>query len=97
MFLSSPQFWMETMERSIKTAAQTLVAILSVGGTGLLDVDWASAISVGGMGFLLSVLTCIGSAGVKNENSPSLVATGAGGGGAAVVDDLPPAAPAAGA
>lgn len=46
--------------RAIKTFAQTLAAMLTAAGTGLLDTDWLTSLSVAGMAALLSVLTTVG-------------------------------------
>lgn len=46
--------------RAIKTFAQTLAAMLTAAGTGLLDTDWLTSLSVAGMAALLSILTTIG-------------------------------------
>ncbi|GAA4175721.1 holin [Gryllotalpicola koreensis] len=48
-------------ERAIKTAAQTAVASLAVGFTGILDVDWVGLGSVVGLATLTSVLTSVNS------------------------------------
>ena len=65
-------FWKATTERSIKTFAQAWAAVLIANGTGLLDTEWASGLSIAGMAALLSVLTSVGSAGV-GPTGPSLV------------------------
>jgi Putative lactococcus lactis phage r1t holin len=64
-------FWQATGERSIKTFAQAWAAVLIANGTGLLDTEWTSSVSVAGMAALLSVLTSVGSAGV-GPDGPSL-------------------------
>lgn len=46
--------------RAVKTFAQTLGAMLTAAGTGLLDTDWLTSLSVAGMAALLSILTTIG-------------------------------------
>jgi hypothetical protein len=55
-------FWQGAAERAIKTAAQTLVALLAVSTTGLIGVDWAGAGSVVALAAILSVVTSIGNA-----------------------------------
>jgi hypothetical protein len=59
MFTGS--FWLATLERAIKTFAQSLVALLVAAGTNLLTTDWPEKLAVAGMAALLSVLTSIGS------------------------------------
>lgn len=70
------RFLQETLERALKTFAQTLVAILGVGAaTDLLSVPWSGALSAAGFAALLSVLTSVGSAPWGDEATPSLVRT----------------------
>jgi Putative lactococcus lactis phage r1t holin len=64
-------FWTATLERSIKTFAQSWAAVLVANGTGILDTAWEAGLSVAGMAALLSVLTSVGSAGV-GPAGPSL-------------------------
>ena len=70
----SVDFWRFTSERAIKSFAQSLLAVLSVGGLGLLEVNWITALSTAGMATLLSVLTSIGSAQVGPNDNPSVIA-----------------------
>ena len=49
----SVDFWRFTSERAIKSFAQSLLAVLSVGGLGLLEVNWITALSTAGMATLL--------------------------------------------
>lgn len=55
-------FAVATLERAVKTFAQTLAALLVVDGTGLLNTAWTDRVSVAGMAALLSVLTSVASA-----------------------------------
>jgi Putative lactococcus lactis phage r1t holin len=48
-------------ERAIKTAAQSLLAVLGVGGLGILDIDWAGTLSVAALAGLTSILTSVAS------------------------------------
>lgn len=70
------KFWKLTAERAVKTFAQALAAALATGATGVLEVDFAAALSVAALATLLSVLTSVASAGVGEEGTPSLVAGG---------------------
>ena len=67
------RFWQLTIERAIKTFAQSLAAIFSAAGLGLLTVPWSASLSTAGMAAVLSVLTSMASAPVGEPNSPSLL------------------------
>lgn len=56
------EFWKGAAERGIKTFAQTLVGFIVIGTTGMLDVDWPTAVSVAAAALLASLLTSIGNA-----------------------------------
>lgn len=65
-------FWTAAAERALKTFAQTAVALLGVDTFGLLDVDWTTTASAAGLAALISLLTSIGTAGVRSDGSLSL-------------------------
>lgn len=77
--LGTTAFWRATAERSIKTFAQTLAALLVADGTDLLAADWPGRLSVAGMAALVSILTSIASDAATGDG-PSL-------GGGEVVDE----------
>ena len=64
-------FWKAAGERAVKTAAQSLIAVLAVGQTNVLTVDWVQAFAVAATATLLSLLSSIASAGIGNTG-PSL-------------------------
>lgn len=66
------KFWKQSIERAIKTAAQTAAGLLAGEGMGLLTVDWGQIGGVAGMAALVSLLTSIGSSTV-GDKTPSLV------------------------
>lgn len=70
--LWTTDFWKGAAERLIKTFAQTLAAVFVIGTTGLLDVDWKTALSIAGAAALASFLTSVGNAdftaGATTEN-----------------------------
>jgi hypothetical protein len=70
------QFWQLAIERAVKTFAQSLLAIFSATGVGLLTIPWAASLSTAGIAAVLSVLTSIASAPVGEPNSPSLLPLG---------------------
>lgn len=57
--LSSKAFWSGAGERAVKAVAQSLLAVIGVGGLGILDVDWEGALSVAVLAGVASVLTSI--------------------------------------
>jgi hypothetical protein len=67
------QFWLATLERAAKTAAQCLLSLLFVGDFALnvFQFDWLPALGVTAGAVLISVLTSILSAPVTG--TPSLV------------------------
>ena len=64
-------FLKATLERAVKTFAQSLGALLVASGAGILDTDWGDRFSVAGMAAVVSVLTSVGSAHV-GDDGPSL-------------------------
>ncbi|MGH3938301.1 MAG: holin [Pseudonocardiaceae bacterium] len=66
-------FWRLALERAFKTFAQTLVALLSAGGIGLLNAPWTTALSAAGMAALLSLLTSVASEPWGARGTPSLL------------------------
>ena len=60
-----------TIERAVKTFAQTLAALLVADGTDLLGTAWSDRLSVAGMAAVVSVLTSVGS-GFVGGTGPSI-------------------------
>lgn len=65
-------FLKATLERAVKTAAQSAISVLAVDQIGLLNVDWAGVGSVAGLAAVVSVLTSIAT-GAVTDGSPSAV------------------------
>lgn len=69
-------FWKDTVERTVSTAAQAALAMLSADGLGVLDVDWADVGSVSGLAAILAVLKALVAAKtVDNTISPASLVT----------------------
>ena len=66
-------FWQSTAERAVKSFAQSLLALLSAGQIGLLQVAWLTTLSTAGMATLLSVLSSVASSRVGAAGTPSAV------------------------
>lgn len=64
-------FWKAAAERALKTVAQALIAVLAVGQTTILTVDWQQALAVAGTAGLLSILSSVASGSLGNYG-PSL-------------------------
>lgn len=69
--LTTGAFWAASIERAIKTFAQSIVAVIGVAGVTPADVDWKQLLAVGGIAAGVSLLTSIVSAPVNNTG-PSL-------------------------
>lgn len=63
MFTSIP-FWNATIERAIRTFAQTLAALIGAGAINVIDIDWPANLGIAATAALLSVLTSIAASGV---------------------------------
>lgn len=74
--LTSKTFWYDAIERSVKTIAQSMVALLGASQVpGLLNLDITALLSVSGLAGLISLLTSIGSAGVNGDGASLVVET----------------------
>jgi hypothetical protein len=71
MFTSA--FWAMTVERAVKSFAQSLAALLGAKGLGLLDANWLPALSAAGMVAVLSVLTSVASLQIGPPGTPGVV------------------------
>jgi len=66
-------FIKDALERSIATAAEIALALLSVDGLELMTFDWRGFGSTVGLAFILSILKAIAGSQVGNKNDASLV------------------------
>lgn len=53
------QYWGFAGERAVKTAAQTAIATIGVGVTGVFEVDWVNLLSVTALSAIMSLLTSV--------------------------------------
>lgn len=68
-------FWVDTLERAIRTACQAALSAGVVGGVGLFDVDWLNVCGIALVAAVASVLTCVASSGKADSISPASFAT----------------------
>lgn len=67
-------FWKSAVERSIKTVAQALIAVFAASSFDWLSADWQAIAGTAATAGLISLLTSIGSAGIGDKGTPSLLA-----------------------
>lgn len=69
--LFSKDFWVDTLERAIRTACQAALSAGVVGGVGLFDVDWLNVCGIALVSAIASVLTSVASSGKTDSISPA--------------------------
>jgi hypothetical protein len=69
--LLTARFWLDALERAIKTAAQTFVGVAGASTVGEWGTSWQQWAAGAGVAALLSVLTSIASTGQSNSVSPA--------------------------
>jgi hypothetical protein len=67
------EFWKDTTERAVATAAQSAIAVWGVSSTGLLDTDLGGVLLTAAGGAVLSVLKSLAASRLNDPNSASLV------------------------
>lgn len=68
-------FWKDVAERAIKTFAQALISVLTV-GTPIMQLDWVDGLGIGATAAVVSVFTSIASSGLGEKGSASLLSSG---------------------
>ena len=70
----SARFIKETIERAVKTAAQSAILVIGADQLDALSADWGNVASFAIGGFVLSVLTSLASKPLGDDDgSPSVV------------------------
>jgi hypothetical protein len=69
-------FWTGTLERAVRTIAQTLAAVLAAGMILTDSAAWREALLAAATAGLLSVLTSVAASKVGDPESPSFVDEG---------------------
>lgn len=73
MFTKS--FVLQSLERAVKTFAQTIVALAGAAQMDWMSLDWWHILATAGIAAALSVLTSIASDKIGPTDSPSMVDT----------------------
>lgn len=68
-------FWRDALERACKTAAQAAAGAIGTGALGIIDVDWTGVAAAAALGFILSIITSIGSEPFGDAGTPSVLTT----------------------
>jgi hypothetical protein len=66
-------FWRGAVERAVKTAAQFALVAFGADTVSVISVDWQGVAAAAAAGFVVSVLTSLGSEPFGPMGSPSLV------------------------
>lgn len=61
MVLLDKDFWMDAVERVVKTVCEVALALIGTGMVGIMDVDWLNLLSVCVMAALVSLLSSVAS------------------------------------
>ena len=72
--LYTKTFWLEALDRALKTAAQIPLVVWGLGEVPALNiaaVDWTEALAYAAGGAVVSLLTSIGSAGLATKGNAS--------------------------
>lgn len=71
--LVTRKFWIDAIERAVKTVAQVAMSIIGTTAVYLSDVNWTLVASAAVLGGIVSILMSIASAGINEKGSASLV------------------------
>ena len=69
--LFTKDFWIDTLERAIRTACQAALSAGVIGGVGLFEVDWLNVCGIALVAAIASVLTSVASSGKTDSISPA--------------------------
>jgi len=72
MSVFTRRFWIASLERAVKSAAQAAILVLGADQLNVLTVAWPEVGGFAAGGFVLSLLTSIGSDAITRSDGPSL-------------------------
>lgn len=67
--LSSASFWIDVVERLIRTFAQTVLGALGAGATGITHMPWVTALDLGAGASAISLLLSLASLRIPRADS----------------------------
>ena len=71
--MRTKSFWIDAAERTIRTIAQSLLALMGTDALGIVGLDWMQMGSVAIGAGLMSLLTSIVATGVGDKGTAELV------------------------
>ena len=71
--MRTKSFWIDAAERTIRTIAQSLLALMGTDALGIVGLDWMQMGSVAIGAGLMSLLTSIVASGVGDKGTAELV------------------------
>ena len=71
--MRTKSFWIDAAERTIRTIAQSLLALMGTDALGIVGLDWMQMFSVAIGAGLMSLLTSIVASGVGDKGTAELV------------------------
>ena len=70
------KFWMDTLERVLRTMAQALIAVLGTNALGIIGLDWMQTASITATAGLLALLTSIVASQVGDKGTAQFMKEG---------------------
>jgi len=70
------KFWMDALERVLRTMAQALIAVLGTNALGIIGLDWMQTASITATAGLLSLLTSIVASQVGDKGTTQFMKEG---------------------
>lgn len=70
---TTKDFWLQTLERAIKTFCQTVLGAVGVTAVAIQEIPWTVVLATAATTTVLSILTSVASSGVGDRNSPSVI------------------------
>jgi hypothetical protein len=70
------KFWKDTAERTIRTFAQALLALIGTNAVAVTALDWPQMLAVSATAAVVAILTAIVATGVGDKGTPAFLPEG---------------------
>lgn len=71
--LTSKAFWADAIERAVRTVAQSTLALLTVDGANIYNLNWSGIVSAALLAGLISLLTSVAASNAGDKGTASFV------------------------